>query len=1085
MPKNLYNEKAVMTFQLRKNISDQTNCPSILSLILLSYIPIAGCSSKNNFHGQNKFKSISIEAMANREVMEPWASTPEELSVVLHAGMDDSQQPCASDPLKYDKVATKLVPINYCLTGNALELSQTREFCLLSNSGDFRPARDDNCWQSESQFQKLALLANGANELKLFVRDDRGNEAADGDGIILHMGNPPLIDFLSPSPVDAAEKKWTTANIASQPLHVRFKVTDNDTEANDLKIIVRLADPSDLTRTVSLGCNFVNSPKWQQCPLDTDVADSRIQLNSATSEFAMQFQIPESWDLSKPFIVLVTAIDQSGNASIASTPELNAGWEVIAGRTYKGIGGSGITVQNDPSIKRRIIADRNGVIYLPSERLKIDPFDVRTCRMFRTPAEPPTFQDCRDIIVSTWQPHGDNWAYDRTDDAFYSKASQSTSGRRLGLVKINFKAKTIVELTSATGKDNLPRRDLLEPETLRRTSVPKQISDYQADVFIDSMTWSAYDDGLILKVNSMLVVMNRNGELRFLSGHDQSIEQPDEIEDALSHEIILPSGSYRISASDDGRYFIGSQKFTNREGSAYGGQYIAERFDTADGEKWRLIRLSDNPSISNDPENYYLNGIVFDPDSKSFYASIAWTAIAKMNLPAKGADKSAWSWQRLLRRGSEPSISDFLLNDEAATASISLVDRIVDFQSHDVAIAGPGLIYASDSQIGFTFAIDLKTGRTSRVTGFAVGTEPNQLALNRRLDTPRRIAGIFDKKLYFGDYFGIHRVNLDVPPENRMIELFLRRDTAPFVIDPTNRKIIRQSSANELELASIDDPAAAIKVQSAPSEGLPLNYLLQGTLQFLEHSLFQYLWRSNWDGYTVMKSTHVAALLPPVSHSAWDGRNISTATSWKLLSHPDRLRLGYDGLSKEDCSQTGCPQGNIDNTGKIIAANYRGADRRGQLGWRSPVGSPVFISPSIIFGCQTTDSTSHTSFSLTDTKGIDNQLSEAIIRFFNITHNGQLLDCSDVHTQFVSFGSKVFFNTTGGIYEIAVSELMNAVNDPSNMRPTILATRTPIADGWHLPGQPERYFGIHVDQSHIYFSDTGTDRVIRVLRRDP
>jgi hypothetical protein len=231
-----------------------------------------------------------------------------------------------------------------------------------------------------------------------------------------------------------------------------------------------------------------------------------------------------------------------------------------------------------------------------------------------------------------------------------------------------------------------------------------------------------------------------------------------------------------------------------------------------------------------------------------------------------------------------------------------------------------------------------------------------------------------------------------------------------------------------------------------------------------------------------MKSTHMAALLPQASNPAWNSGNISAATSWKLLSHTDQLRLGYNGPHKDDCSQTGCPQGNIDITGKISAANYRGSDRRGQLGWRSPVGSPVFLSPDVVFGCQTTDSTTNTSFSLTDLKGIANKSSDAIIRFFNITHNGQLLDCSDLHTQFVLFDSKVFFNTTGGIYEVPVSELMNAVNDPVGARPTITGTRTAIAEGWQLSGRPDRYFGLHVDHRYIYYSDTSTDRVIRVRR---
>jgi hypothetical protein len=482
-------------------------------------------------------------------------------------------------------------------------------------------------------------------------------------------------------------------------------------------------------------------------------------------------------------------------------------------------------------------------------------------------------------------------------------------------------------------------------------------------------------------------------------------------------------------------------------------------------------------------------GLAFDPHSKAFFAAIAWNGIAKMALPEKGAPRSAWKWNILIRRAAGPtvpSIGSFLLEDERALTSIPLVNRPVDFYSYDVAVGGPDLLYASDGMMGYTFAVDLKTGRTSRITGFAVGTEGTQLALNRRLDAPRRIGGISDGHIYFGDFFGIHRVNLSSESKDRMIELFAKGDTVPFAIDSVGKKILRQTAFNQFEVVSLDQRGNGPLLASfSPDVNFPRGYLIQGSLQFIGGKPYQWHWMSDWDGITVRKSSLAASSLPALPDSVWSSGNISSGGvsggEWKLVSHPNYYGVGYQGLEKTNCKlDPTCVQVPITPaTINVQGKDYRGANRTGGLGWRSPVGSPVFLDPSRVFGC-VVDGSDLGVFAVIEIGGFGSSSEAPVIHFVNVQDGTSSLSCSETETQFALRDGNVYFNAAGGIYQLPSSAL-----NPSGVkaRLTVSASQVQFAPGWKLPPYKEYFRGLYVEPDYVYVSDPKTNRVLRVKRR--
>jgi hypothetical protein len=1002
----------------------------------------------------NQGPSSNDGAWSQDGKVESYASDPEALSIEFFPGHAFDSKHCETSPEAVTLYAQRLIPFSYCIRTNVDAGYQPKyELYLGFNDPNGNPERGAE-WEQEAKLEKLILLRNGRNHLTLHVRDDRGNEAHHGAIVHLNLGEPPQIDLISPASHILAHETWA----AGQSKTLVWRVTDNDTPFEKLRVIFSLTNLAGTRNYFPIGCNFANTRVANRivrrlCPEGAVENFAGITTDPSKSEFRLTFTLPQNYNYNEDFVVHITAIDAAGNAATASTQEINTqGRENIAGRAYRGNGGSGITIAPDPSV-REITSDSHGNVYLPNLNIKVDSDYYRFCKMLRFPGQMASISDCSDIIESEFTVDAD-WHYvpprsDGSGDLFYARGRKSGANH---LVEINFNTRTVKSLSGDKSKRALNSSSL---------ATMSDVAEYNLHSINSRMFFETQSGLLFFKLGSQMFSMSREKKIRFAFGKAASGVHPSDAKDKEALDIEIPPGNHYFVVTQDYLFLMGGTKLdfpTQRNGSGRGMQYVLAGYDpNVESQKLSLFRISlDNPNIHH-PNNTNFHGLSYDPRNRQAFFGI-WHGLFKMDLPKEHSTvKSDYMWTNVTR-GTGPAIVDVVVADEKSSEPKAL-PREFNAYINGVNYAGSGLVYFTESRYGYVVSLDLNTGIMHRVFGYSMGIEQDQLAMNLRLDTPRFLSMDKENRLLITDLYHLSRVKMSITNQPSELEILAKNfPNQPYVYDSISNSLYQVVGNSFREHDYTKKPL--VSTSYAFSKNLSFGYEIQYALGKKGDSIYSYAWTSTYNGQEVGHSflNLRSFVLPPASLVSNRVNNVFA----ERISRPDGVHLNHKGISAPQCDNN-CQQGSINNR-RIASNQYRLPAVSPRYHWRSAITHTVIdpLNENRTITCLPEPPSHGYTFAL---------VSQSAVQFFDIFHNTQRIGCG-LGTVFYERANRLYFGSASGIYVIEFSDLTDTVQK-------VVAKRVMIQSGFPTSAN---ITGLFVDNNYVYYSDSRSNSVYRNRR---
>ncbi len=1044
--------KSIRQLWLQKQNNKRKAAYLALGLLVSNFF---ACSNKANFADGNKTMagrptaSISAAAAVSSE-----ATSPQHLKIKAFIGADSfSNNPCANPPGTHSAVATMLLPVDYCLSGSSAA-EATTEICMLINDSDTVPTEDNACWKSRIAFDPIAVLKIGDNKVQLFARDIHGNTASDGGGVDFRQGAAPLINFLQPVAAEIAYVPWKAGSTHT----IKVEVTDDDSQFKDLKIIVSLISKNDSTKFKHIGCSFANNQALKQCP-DASLYNSPIIVaDAAKNLFTINYIVPSDFSDNQVYSVFITAIDQAGNASIASTQEINRGFEVLAGRSYKGYGGTGSTIEPVGDYAD-IYVDKRKAIYLPQKNIKIDPFDTRTCRLFRSSEADRSAIDCKDSVVSEFT-IDNKWAYNSKGDIFYATGESALTGQR-HLLKMDFKAKTVTpvissQVASSAGTlltDQIPantKASLVQFEV----PAPKVGSGYALGGLSKNLWFIESKQLLIFNYKNQLFSLNNSGEIRFVLGSSQGqTSWPLDQKNISQAAVNIPSDGRPFAVSEDGRIlFGGTQDAEKNSGAGLGNQYILTGFDPQNLEaKVSLEKLLPG-NTTDDPRNYHIASVTYDAVANRFIATLGWFGAYQMKLPAVGDPQDKNIWNQLTKYDkdkTETSLADSLASDQASDGSFVSGPRASLHFAFGVVNAAPEIIYLTERRNGLVFSFNIKTNRMALIVGYRAGLEPTQMAINRRLYFPRFISLDDKGDVVFSDKYNLQRIKLSekstsAPNIETLISGF---PIFPVTLDRSKNQLLlfAADGFSKYNYLSLTSPPTVYKGSTYKLEYVTGAGFSNDLVNLKVASI-----GGRWGGQSVKESFSVSSAQPA------SGFDVVTT----LMSHTDSISTGYVEPLQTTASEylnPGVASGIYD------PATFRMApvvSNRLQFGLGSKLAYTADDNSYI--ACAFDPQTKTWRFAEFD-------MAEKKIYMFDVLLNGTSIGaCNSIKEQFQFSNGAMYL---GSFAKSAVYSL-----DLTKIREFHVSNATLVKVKGSFAG--EGFNGLFVDSKYVYYTDA-SNRVIR------
>jgi hypothetical protein len=1097
--------------------------------IFIAAIAFASCE-KGNFSSGGKAAKNNAETILKSSqdrdlrTQGPVSDTPDALAIRLFASANllPGQDSCVNPPATTAFVSTRLSPFAYCISGAAWR-SPNLELCLEMNTDLDVTDLAADCWIRKDKFEPIALLSSGKNLVRLHVRDGQGNFASDDKIVSLDPGKAPEIRIISP---DFATVSRGLAK--STPQRLLLQITDNDTPADKLKVIVQLSNPSGNGGFLPLACNFQNTKIHSQCPNGATQKTNLFTLDASKNTFAYDLTIPGNYNTTEPYVILITAIDQSGNAAVASTSEIGAGWEVVAGRTYSGAGGSGSTI-HQAGKSPFITTDRRGTLYVISELQKISPFDSRLCKMIRTPSDPVSAADCQDIIISTFRPNTRDWAYNAEDDVFYAVGTHSDNNEE-GIAEINFRRNTLTVLTGRR-----PKADL----STIAFGTAVSLSDHSVKAAEYPMVFDSTSKRLFFRTSHKIYTMDQSRKVTYVLGNGtigEGNQGP-----VAPQNIALPAVGngwyFPFVVTSDGRIIISGSDKAGRPnlGSDTGVLYLIENLD--------LSNLNQNVSmidLSGDVQRHHIRRMLYDSQSNIVYLQQSGYRLFTMNLPPPSSPFSDYVLNDLISGGAPGSINDFLRKEEARATGSTSLPRQIPGALIDFSLGNTNYLYLTLHESGNILGLDLKTGKIDLIVGYVDSYSQAEIAVNRRLSYPRKIDLAPNNDVIVSDTNGIHRVY----DENGM--MMTERLNIPsiggvmqFTVDSTSNRIIAFQSVSDFSSLDLNNRNAAPTLYKHGLTGSNQHFMFGYIPQFLMESkggtLRLAYWTANWYqplAFVGWHSVFGSAEFKQVSN--WSTTGSTILENIKTLSHPDKFGINFP------LCPSGCDQGSLGSDNSINAANFR-MGTNAYVAGTMQAGMPAFFNngqalvtcsshpqfragrESVAYVDMTDTSISKTATTTVNSANLSNISTESryagmmiagpgippnthVVQVINsnsllmsqpavttasgvtvkLSNHGRwtflnLRDsaggehgCHSHSSQFYAVGSKLFHAVRGKIWEIEMPAT------PSTNVVTALPAKLAAS-----PGTNVIFEGLYVNNDYVYYTDRSSFRVIRLKRSAP
>jgi hypothetical protein len=967
--------------------------------------------------------------------------------VKLYLGTDPQNDPCKENLVGHENVSARLLPFNLCAMDPAEGgyTSGLGKVCL--KVGDTAvntiPLSSDECWKERSEILPLVMLKQGRNTVTAFAKDLAGNISSDSATVTLNLSVPPEILVVSPTPSMITASPWA----AGSSHQVEFRVSDDDTPASDIKLIVSLLDLDTKSRFVHLGCNFSNSVLWKQCPKSEIENSPEFTKPDADGKFRFTVNVPAGWDSTRRYVVSLTAIDKSGNAAIASTQEVNVGYEVIAGKTYRGIGGSPTRLQRQGE-STILAVDRKGSLFLTNEGIKIDPFDRRTCRLFRTNASDLQPFDCSDSITHDFRLSSD-WVYDSQRDIFLTQATRSESGVvRNYIVEIDFAAKSVTPIFGGPSKlaltSNLPAGALS--------------SDYSAASLNNRLAFEGKTGRTFFLSAGQIFTIDRDKKLKYLAGTPGGQVVPLSVAGIALKDIALTSESVNVAlaVTRDGRLFINSgPEATWSKGSGWGVQYILEApaLESPD-EIANLIRLTPTNASQLSPDRG-VSGLSrpagFDPVKNRLYAAIAWWTHAYLEMPAKGSPAASYVWTYFTRYEENGKNDNNMLGEGPLDVTFPLRYAHLGVSA---AFVSEEFLYTTGATTGSVTSFDLAAKTMERQVGFGDLEKGNmQLGANIKVDSPISLC-LNGNSVYFNDYAGLKQITLDTTPNGAHSVDAIKPGFAPFPFKcDFDENRLYSLAGRDIAIHNLLDLSAvpAVKTNTA------IGYAYTGTFG-LSNSFINLKRIFTSSSYDPIPAVFFKAWMSYAEYSA----TAVTPTVTRQLTARDQFAndVSYcPSMPDGKCAQGPLTAGSYDSDTYRIEAYFSQSQRR------YPFGMLAFDSTdTYAYGCQ---------------NGRFVQIDPVNRRItpFNVTAGTTALSCtinSGIFNQrdgriYYSRGNSMAAGVGRGVYILDVSTVSTGT-----VAATLVSTRSAMPTGV--------YSDFIVTPDHVYISDRTSARIMRAPR---
>ncbi len=966
--------------------------------------------------------------------------TPPQLSLLL--GLEKVAEPCKLGLKGRGNVAIRLVPFDFCAQDLGVASSGIDKVCIkhiVTAADAEQPKIDAACWKSPNDILRLILLSNGSNKVAAWAMDGVGNIGATDSGIDLNIGKPPAIDILRPNTSLISSKLWT----AGDKIDFKWKIEDDDTAYQDIKIIVSVVDAKDSSKFVHLGCNFANSPLWTQCPQRELEESAEFFLESDAGTGGFHLVIPSQFSATSQFILLITAIDKSGNAAVASTQEINSGFEVLAGRTYKGLGGSGVVIDENYS-DTYLATDNTGILYVSQRNYKIHPFDYRTCKLSRKEKDSPSSFDCPDILVTDYNINGAIWTYSRSENVFYT-VSDSDDGKVRYILRIDFTRRTVEPILGGAGKADL------SPNVIGSTANTFSGNDISSYLFYDEQ-----EKLLVFRTASAFYSINAKNELHYILGGSADVNLPTAKQiSATQKDLLLPKGSSPFAISKDKKIFFSGDKpdyVTN--GSGYAIHYLISGFSYTDPEKQVNLVTTGSCSAAGCNTGVFKD-IKYDDVHNRFLLTQAWWGIYDIPVPAGNDPAITLTYNRYVGGGG----SNLYEKDYIASNENNKLPAFYKYWSGYLAVPSSDFLYFTNPLSGSICSLDIASGKIERIIGAFAGSDPiqGQLAINRRLDTPRYLE--LDEAtgtLYFNDYFNLQSINInEIAQENAQIKTLVSDFSRyPFKIAKGNLYSITKGTAG-LEVRPLNDLSAQKQITLNTTTGTKPIYQYDVNFGFnasddIKTAFLTSLYE-NKTGKVFKKALFFNDL-----NSLKDKNFNDIATT--PLNSSERLNiqdLYTTGMANCGTGTETCAQGNLVDNKYIPGESFRFAPYSGlHLTWRSRIGKLAFSSDNkSIFGCF------NTKFMMVEISSTP--------KFFSYTPSIADLKCNDNTGIYRNVKGSIYYTTGNKIYLINTSAIIASGTAVITEVPTV----TPLYSG--------AIGDFTIDKEYVYYTDTQSHRVFR------
>ena len=708
------------------------------------------------------------------------------------------------------------------------------KLCLMKGEVANAPATNDKCWMKKEELKQTLLLKRGAggtigiNKFTLFARDGAGNISRDYKAVNLHPADPPRIDILLPTNTDIANNVWDEGDTIT----LRWKITD-DSDYEDIKIIITLVNDDDKTgEFLHLACNFSTNDAFT-CPVSAE-QNSRHIAAVGNDEGTYSLTIPTGWgpvdkdesgnDIPRRYTILITAIDKAGNAAVAGTQETNAGWEVLAGRTYKGIGGSGITIARKKQATR-IRVDSFAQLYDSTNNVKLRMNDNRSCRMINNDGKETPF-DCEDIIKTNYSIINRFWEYNPDKDVFYA----STGNK---IVEINFNNRTataifgggskplVAGLKSVNPNDYKPILDRCNEDAADESEEVCK-NQHGSCIWNEKSSYKCYSPKLKTRLSydtttkrlffrfiGYLFTIDESGKLSYILGNgvEKKCEtETDEFNDKEQKDLPLPPEDKPFVVTRDGQIVLGTGSIDDwKSCPSYGIQYLIKNFSLDDSTFKTSLEFISPKKCGNpkgdtwNEQTSHLDDMTYDPKTNTIYGDHSWKAISAMKLPVDKNTASIgpkegeedYKWRTLIvTKEWKENIRD---------KNPKIVGK--DFHSGVAAhVPGTNILYVVNDFTGAIFEYDLNTNKAYPIIGFPSGIEGEQLGMNRYVDTPLHIAVLEstvnnEDEIFFNDTYNLQKVTMKDDDNVWSIETVFSEEfegnfpQMPFKIDSKGEKL--------------------------------------------------------------------------------------------------------------------------------------------------------------------------------------------------------------------------------------------------------------------------------------------------------